>query len=515
VDVDRGLAGRLAELVQVAAVLGGLARRGVLLVLGEADIGKSRLVRAATSDARLGGVLVLDGTCLPMGTGMPLLPFGDIIRMAHQVDGGHWVTAALADCPRYSSESVALLVPELGDPAGRQPAAATADGYPWWRQQLFASVRAMFAALGRARAAALVIEDVHWADTSTLELLDYLLRPGHQIGLPVVLTFRSEDAETPKQNASWLASAKRSDLVDVLRLGALSRRETAEQIELLTGQAPDPTVADAVFRRSEGNALFTEQLVGPEASSPLAAALPDDLLELLGARIGELDPDAQTTVRVLAIAGRPLEAQMLMAVTGLSHDDLSRALRDLKSRRLLRSGEADGRHALRHVLLGEAVVADLLPVERVETNRRLAISLTASGGPGLAAEVAAHWREAGSMEEELHWQVRAARDADAVYANEQASAHWLRAIELWDRAAEPEGCADSDLASLYAAAEDALEFAGHSDRACALAEAAFGRLAAVASGSAKAELYLRLGYFQGATAVQQGLGPPGPGDQAV
>jgi DNA-binding CsgD family transcriptional regulator len=475
-----------------------------LLVLGEAGIGKSRLVDAASEDARVGGVLVLVAGCLPLAAEMPLLPFGDVLRAAYEVDGGQWMTSALADCPRYAAESVTLLLPELRE-GGGPVVSPVGDSYPWWRQHLFASVQALFAALVRARPAALVLEDVHWADTSTLELLDYLLRPQHSVGLPAVLTFRTEDADTRKQNASWLARAKRSDLIDVLRVSALSRAETAKQIELLTGRVPDPVLADAVFGRSEGNPLFTEQLVEREAATPLGSKLPADLIELVDAKMGQLNANAVTAARVLAIAGRPLEYQTLMEVTGLSGDDVSHSLRVLKERLLLRSAEPDGRYALRHVLLGEAVAADLTPAERIDLNRRLATALAASGGPSPAAEIAAHWREAGSVEQELRWRVRAARDADAVYATEQASEQWLRAIELWDRAAQPEISVDLDVRALYAAAEDALEFAGHRDRACALAEAAFARFAAGAKAADQAELYYRLGYFQAATAVPRAL----------
>jgi predicted ATPase len=209
-----------------------------------------------------------------------------------------------------------------------------------------------------------------------------------------------------------------------------------------------------VFGRSGGNPLFIEQLVGREAFSPPGATLPAELIELLEAKMGQLDANARTTARALAIAGRPLEAQTLVTVTGLSQDDLARALRELKSRLLLRSGEPDGRYSLRHVLLGEAVLAELMRAERIDLNRRLATALAASGGPSPAAKIAAHWREAGSVEEELRWRIRAARDADAVYATEQASKQWLRAIELWDRAAQPEVSADLDLRALYAAGED-------------------------------------------------------------
>ena len=503
---DRGLAGRVVERAQVNGLLDSQTERGVLLILGEAGIGKSRLVRAATSDARADGVLVLVGSCLSMGASIPLLPIGDILRDAYGIDNGQWIAAALADCPRYVGESVAVLLPELrGDVTGFA-AAETADLDPWWRLRLFASVRTLLVALGRTRRAALVIEDVHWADTSTLELLDYLLLHGDQVTTPLVLTFRTEDLETPQQSTDWMARAKRSDAVEVLLLEALSHDETAQQIQLLTRRAPTPPMVDAIFARSEGNALFTEQLVGRDDVLPLSAsALPEDLRQLFDGRLRNVSPEGRSAAQVLAVAGRPLDAERLGDLTGLAADDLLRALRDLKTLRLLRVGAEHSLHALRHALLAEAVVADMLPVERAAVHRRLAMSQSALGGTGVAAEVAEHWRGAGLVEEELRWRVRAAREAEAIYAAEEASEHWLRAIELWDRAAEPAILAGIDVLDLYAAAEDALEHAGHSDRAGAIAEAAFARFAAPTGGTETADLYRRLGYFRGVSSAQQGL----------
>jgi DNA-binding CsgD family transcriptional regulator len=492
---------------QVNRLLAGQTDRGVLLILGEAGIGKSRLVRAATSDARNDGMLVLVGSCLSMGASIPLLPISDILRDAYGIDNGQWIAAALADCPRYVGESVGLLLPEVREDTAGFAAAETADFDPWWRLRLFSSVRALLGVLGRTRKAALVIEDVHWADTSTLELLDYLLLHGDQVTTPVVLTFRAEDTETPEQSTEWMARAKRCDTVEVLQLDALSHDETAQQIQLLTGHDPTPPMVDAIFARSEGNALFTEQLVGHDDGLPLSAApaLPEDLRQLFDGRLRKVSPEGRSVAQVLAVAGRPLDAERLGELTGLAADDLLRALRDLKRMRLLRTSAEPSLRALRHALLVEAVVADMLPVERAAVHRRLAASLSAAAGTGAAAEVAEHWRGAGSIEEELRWRVQAAHEAEAIYASDEASEHWQRAIQLWDRAAVPRAVAGVDVFDLYAAAEHALEHAGHSDRAGALAEAAFARFAAQASGAEKADLYRRLGYYRGVTSAQQGL----------
>jgi DNA-binding CsgD family transcriptional regulator len=148
----------------------------------------------------------------------------------------------------------------------------------------------------------------------------------------------------------------------------------------------------------------------------------------------------------------------------------------------------------------------MLPLERVDLHRRCAIaSATGGGGTGVAAETAEHWRLAGAVDEELDWSVRAAREAEALYASEQAASRWLRVLELWDRSTAPEAATGMDLVEVYAAAEDALEYSGDSDRAYDLAKTALNRLAETASPAGKADLYFRAGAYAGATSPEQGL----------
>jgi predicted ATPase len=229
-----------------AAWLAGRADRSFSLMLGEAGIGKSRLLRAAAFDARTDGVLVLFGSCLSM-SGMPLLPIKDVLRVAYEADARQWLKGALADCPGFVRDAVAPLVPEVAADGIDSSSVPGAGADPWRQQHLFAALRALLAALGRARRTALAVEDVHWADPATLDLLEYLIAPGHEIGVPVALTFRSEDDETSPKSTAWLGRARRSQALAIVRLAVLSRTETAEQIELLTGEARPPSTVDAIY----------------------------------------------------------------------------------------------------------------------------------------------------------------------------------------------------------------------------------------------------------------------------
>jgi DNA-binding CsgD family transcriptional regulator len=500
---EEGLAGRRAELERVSRTLSGLSDRPFLLVLGEAGIGKSRLLRAAESDIGDDDQIVLSGWCLPTAANMPLLPVVDVLRAANGIEGGHWLTNAIAECPRYVAEAIAPVLPEILTTDGFDPSTESED--PWWRQRLFTSLRALFEALARRRRTCVVIEDVHWADRSTLDLLEYLITPRRMASVSAVFTVRTDDPQVSEESAEWLRRAKRSPVIDVLNLGPLSEEETAEQIELLTGQKPARSVIAAIFRRSGGNALFTEELVRDEPGGvAVHGVLPADLADAFEVTIRGLSPHGRTVARALATAARPLDDGRILKVTQMTVDELSSALRELRAMRLIRATDNGTEMDLRHALLGEAVLAEMLPHERADFHGRYARSLEGSAGADVAAEIAEHWRLASNYDEELTWTVRAAQAAESLYAAKEAASHWLRAIELWDMCHGPEQLAGLDLPEIYTAGIEALNHSGEGERAGALAEAALVALAS-ADPAVTAEVHRQLGKWRGVESPELGL----------
>jgi predicted ATPase len=169
------LAGRVAELQAVSELPSGESAPAAMLVTGEAGVGKSRLVASAADAVSRADVVVLTGWCLPLSEGLPFLPVIDVLRALDQADGGRLLKDALAECPPFVRAEVGRLLPELAEPSGEPESVGSEDG--WRKQRLFEALRRLFAALGQLRPVAVVIEDVHWADASTLALLDYLLAP--------------------------------------------------------------------------------------------------------------------------------------------------------------------------------------------------------------------------------------------------------------------------------------------------------------------------------------------------
>ena len=456
------IAGRVSELATVRRHLTAGTPR-LLLVTGEAGIGKTRLVDTASAVAS-NQVFVAAGSCLPLSTDVPLLPIATVLRTTYDTDRGQWLKEALIDTAPYMSASLRRLLPEL-DLIVEGPAEPDDE---WSRQRLFTAVGSTLAGLAALRPLAVVIEDLHWADTMTLDLLEHLLTTG--LGLPVVGTWRQDDPSVPVLTLDWFARVRRLPIVDELALGPLTRDGTAEQLALLTGERPDAASVDRIHRRTAGQPLFTEQLAAQAGEDqPLPAVLTD----LLDRRLDGLDQPAWRVARTLGVADRPLPDGLLSEVTALASAELAAGLHQLADRRLLHpAGDRDVQ--LRHPLLAEAIRRRLVRPESLDEHRRLAVALAGTADPA-PSEVAQHWQRAGYPGEEITWRIRAARAAGQRFASAQEAEQWLRVLELWPEAGYEAGDFVTE-AGTYLAAIEALKASLQYDRAHDLIEKAMSRL---------------------------------------
>jgi ATP/maltotriose-dependent transcriptional regulator MalT len=494
-----GFVGRARELSCLRAALGGDAR--LLLVAGDAGVGKTRLTGEAMRLAAASGMVALWGACLPLAAKLPLLPAAGALGELRRLDEGRLLDAALDACPPFVRGEIERLLPQLSAAAPETPARGER-----LRERLFAAVAELLGAVAQRSPAALVIEDVHWADSATLDLLTFLARASGG-AVTVVVTCRSDEPALDAHVAAWLAHARGSQDTQEIRLGPLSRDEAAAQIAgLVGGPAPSGLVAE-VYGRAGGNPFFTEQLVAAAQAGPgedvlrVPAGLPARLAGLLAARAGRCGGDARAVLAALAIAGRPLTEDLLSEVTGLDLETLRAGLRELAAAQLLADTGTDGGHRPRHALLAEAVAAGLLPGERAALHERTARALAAGHGDTLAAEIAGHWAAARRAADELPARVAAATAAERVFGYAEAAAHWQRAIDLCQ---EVPG-AGIDMPRLYVRAIDALNISGGSDRARELAGEAYRRFAADPDPATAAVIHLRAGYFRGLTAPAEGL----------
>ena len=504
-----GFVGREGELSRLLRALGGDAR--LVLVVGDAGVGKTRFVAEGMARAAPAGMVMLRGECLPLAGTLPLLPVTAALGELGRLEGGGLLAAALDAAPGYVRVEVGRLLPGMGP--GDGAVLAGRDG-AWSQERLFAGVAELLAAVAdrSPSGVGLVVEDVHWADGETLDFLTFLVRAGRRGPVRVVATCRGDEAPLAALVAGWLARVRGAAGAEEIRLGPLSREQVAGQAAALAGAPVSPQVAGELYARAEGNPFFTEQLVaaalagqaGAGGGLRVPAGLPARLAELLAARAGRCAGDARAVLAGLAVAGRPLDEDVLGAVTGLEAGAVRRGLRELAETRLLAEDASGGEHRPRHALLGEAVAAGLLPGERAVLHERAARALAAAGDPALAAEAAGHWQAASRPAEELPARVAAAEAAERVFGYAQAAAHWQRAVELARAQPGAAAAAGIDVPPLSVRAIDAFYHAGDSARAGLVAEEAYLQFAGHADPATAAVVRHRAAFFRANEAPADG-----------
>lgn len=471
------IAGRRTELIAVRGHLE--CGTGLLFVTGEAGIGKSTLVTAAAQAST--HTFVATGHCLPLSTTAPLLPISEALGSIFDHDDGQWVTQALAECPDYVAASLSRLMPGLAV-AGQ----GTDSDDDWARNRLLLATAAALGALAARRPLALLLEDLHWADAMTLDLLEHLAVRGCDV--PVLGTWRVAP-ETRPNAAEWWSRIRRTSSTRLLTLGPLSREETAEQMRLQIGGI-DPVDADRIHARSLGQPLFSEQLAAHGSASD---DLPEALSDVLDRRFDHLPAAAWSVVRALGVADRGLPVEVLRSSVDLDVDELAAVLGMLDTRMLLAPVDADVVE-LRHPLLAAAVRQRLVAGDARQVHRRLGQALGTSP-LGNAAEVAAHWEAAGDEGQELSWRIRAARAADERFAGAEAAHHWRRVLEVWPPQAATVGDSNLTRAQVWLAAMDGEELAGRTNEARVLGQRGLAESDAWADAD-RAEILRRLAYHE-------------------
>ena len=382
------LVGRAAELAEVRHVLDNAVagQPGCLLIGGEAGVGKTTLLGAPCSTtAEQAGVRVVRSSCVDLhGGDAPLLPVVEALRrLAADLGADEW-DAAVGD----ARPQLARLLPELGDSGGADGGATALLG-------------ALLTLVGRLAAPApllLAVDDVHWADPSTLDLLAFLARNLRDERVLLVATFRDDEPERGGVR-HWLAEVARLPLAVRVDLGRLSRADTGELMAAIGGRSADAQLVERIYARSAGNPFAAEELLA--AATAGAGALPPTLADLLTGRLAALGDDAHGLLRVAAAVGDRVDHPLLEAIAGLDADALTAALREAGDHRLL-IGDADGdRYAFRHPLIAEAAYAELLPGERRRVHAAIAAAiagdhrLRSGNAATVAAEIAHHWQRAG------------------------------------------------------------------------------------------------------------------------
>jgi DNA-binding CsgD family transcriptional regulator len=423
------MVGRADELARLLALADRAADgdAAVALVSGDAGIGKSRLVDTLVASLA-DRTTVLTGACPDSGAAaLPLLPLMGILRQLPSQIG-----------TRRTDELLARLV-DLHALAGGQPTRRSGDDHS--ASRLFGAVLDMVVSLAEDRPTAVVFEDLHWADSSTLALFTYLGSSLAGDRVLLVGTYRDDQVGRGHSLRSAVSALSRLPTVTTVALDPLDRGEIEALVQELSGKRPDELELDRLVERGEGNPFFTEQLVAAPAAG---GDLPQPVADLLRARIEGLPDVMLDALQLIALCGFDVPIELLMEATGASSNAVEDALLAAVDARLLEPGP-DGELRLRHALLAEAVLRTLVPSERRRLHLIVATHLDALANPTMPgvhhARLAMHWRGAGDPDRAFRAALAAADEADARDDPAAVHHHLEDALSLWGVVQDPESVA--------------------------------------------------------------------------
>jgi len=478
----------LRELEQAAEA--ARSRQPALLLLGgDSGVGKTRLIGELERLLSDRDVFVLRGEAVEQSEGeLPYAPLTSALRPLVRARD-----PALAELSRGSRIQLGALFPGLDETGG-----ATPVHDPSSQLRLFEALVELLDLLCERGPVTLILEDMHWADRSTRTFVSFLARSLRQEPMLVVLTYRTDELHRRHPLRSLLSELDRLDHVRTLGLEAFSRDELRELLADILDADPAEALINRLYARSEGNPLYTEELLA--AGLDGRGAPPESLRDAFMLRIERLCADARRAVRAIAV-GRRLTEPVISEVAEIAHEALPEALREAVAEHVLTTDE-DGRFSFRHALLREVVYDDLLPGERGDLHLRLARTLEARIGCGLdqeaerAAAVAGHYAAAGDQPAALRAAVEAALVARGVHAYAEAAELAERALDLWPRVPDAEQTIPLSRVDLLTLAASAHGIAGDRERGETLLKLALEDVDPEAEPEAYAGILARLARAQ-------------------
>jgi ATP/maltotriose-dependent transcriptional regulator MalT len=458
--------GREAEFAELVRALAGTVPEdlpALYFVAGESGVGKTRLLRQLIGKAEGDGVRVLGGTCIELGEDeLPYAPLVAALRPLHRT-----CEPILDELSPGTRAELARLNPEIGEPSAD---AESERGEA--QRRLFDAFLELVSRLGEEGPVVLWIEDIHWADRSTRSFLRFLAASVAEERVLVVATYRADELHRRHPLRPLLAELERTPRARRIELERFDRAELADQLADILGEVPVGDVVERLYGRSNGNPLFTEELVAAGVDG--RGSLPPSLREALLLRVERLSPLSQRSLRLLAVAGRAGQ-QLLGEAESADPTELSAAMREAVEAQIVEPLES-GRFGFRHALLREVLYDDLLPGERAELHLALAGALErlpSDVDPAwVATGVAHHYYSAGDQPRALKAALEAAGAVRGLHAYGEAAALLDRAVELWPRVGDPELVTGIDEAELLARAARVHYLAGDDAIAVALYERA-------------------------------------------
>jgi len=431
------LIGREKELSQLEdALLAANRGEGQVVVLaGDAGMGKTRLATELQARARRLGMQALWGSCSEAELALPYLPFLEAI-------GNHLAVADIEDLRTRLGlvrRELAHLFPQL-EPEGVAPDVDSTQG----RMRLYEAVLALLSLTARERGLLLLIEDLHWADASTRELLDYLTRRLRNTRILVLTTYRSDEMHRKHPLLPLVQGWKRGSSATIVQLEPLTPARVAEMViaifDLQDGVAED--TREFLHERTEGNPFVLEEMLkasldrgdifrGEEGWTRKALddfRLPDSVRETILLRLDRLSTEEVEVLRAAAVLGGRFTYESLLALSGRSQAEVRAAVETSVMQQLLVDDPRPprGGYRFRHALTREAIYDDIISPVRKGLHGRAADILAESGASSL--EISEHLFAADRAAEAVPLCLQAAKHAEAEYANADAAALYERVL---------------------------------------------------------------------------------------
>jgi tetratricopeptide (TPR) repeat protein len=438
------LVGRERELAEVKAILRGAysGESSVLLVSGEAGIGKTRLVRELIAHAAVSGSKYLAGSCYSEG-GMPYTPFPQLIATSFGISG------ISLDLPEYVMEDLAAISPELrlSLPQVSEPVFDPQSD----QQRVFESITAWAAALAKQAPIIIFIDDIHWGDSSTLFLLRHLARRLVNQRVLIVLTYREVELGEANPLQNLLHDLNRERLSTRVKLTRFSLDQTRAMLEtMLTPTGPiSSNLVEAIYRETEGNPFFIEEVTKAlieegrlcyedvcwVAQDEAEIQIPQSVRVTIQTRLARLPEQAQEVLRLAAFIGREFEFEVLRQASDLEEEALIDALESAERAQIINEikvGKAQTTFSFVHNLIPNTLRDGVGTLRRQRLHRRVAEAIKAvfPDDEARLETLAFHYEQAGDAGQAVSYFSRAANRALQVFANQEAERYYRLALEM-------------------------------------------------------------------------------------
>lgn len=413
------LVGRKAEWRQLLQTWRAAAGRPrLILITGEAGIGKTRLAEALAAWVGRQGIPALTAACYAAGGELAYAPVVAWLRGQPRPPlADPWLRELSRLLPEILVERPNLPPPE---PLTEK----------WQRLRLFEALA--HALLTGHPAILLLLDDLQWCDRDTLDWLHHLLTARLNLPRPpqllVMATLRSEESNADAALAAWRAELAHSGQLTAIELGPLSQDATLALAERVAGRPLDPALGPLLFQGTEGHPLFVVEMVraglgrDQAAMAAVERALPDKVRQVLDARLAQLSPAARGVIELAAVIGRAFTFGVLAATTDLGEESLVAALDECWRRRIIREQGADA-YDFSHDKLREAAYASLSQTRRRWLHGRVAEALAqvhAGDLDAVSGQIASHYEQAGKSQAAIAFYRQAATAAQRIYANGEA-----------------------------------------------------------------------------------------------